>query len=274
MKRSRINATAIVVVAALFFVLPLVATLLFSLSMKRGVWSLEAYRVVFADSRFVDALTYSLVVAIVTILLGALLVVPSAYWVRLRFPRLRPLFEFLSLLPLVIPPIVLVFGYIRFYNSSSILPLTASETGTNVLLVLGYVALSLPYMYRAVDTGMAAVDIRTLTEAAESLGAGRRTILMSVIFPNVRASVLSGAFITFAIVMGEFVFASLLNRDTFGPYLALIGQNRAYEPSALAFMAFLFTWTCMGMMQLFARRRPRRRRNRRPFASPSERPVA
>ena len=49
-----------------------------------------------------------------------LLVVPTAYWIRLRLPRLRPVVEFITLLPLVIPAIVIVFGYLRLYNSSSL----------------------------------------------------------------------------------------------------------------------------------------------------------
>ena len=96
-----------------------------------------------------------------------------------------------------------------------------------MLLIFSYVTLALPYMYRAVDTGLRAIDVRTLTEAAEILGAGLPTILFRVILPNIRAAVLSGAFLTFAIVIGEFTMASLLNRPAFGPYLQLIGANRA-----------------------------------------------
>jgi putative spermidine/putrescine transport system permease protein len=97
--------------------------------------------------------------------------------------------------------------------------------------------------------------VRTLTEAAESLGAGWGAILFKVIFPNVRVAVLSGAFLTFAIVIGEFTLASLLDRPAFGPYLQLMGANRAYEPSALAIVAFIVTWACMGLIQIFGRDR-------------------
>jgi len=68
--------------------------------------------------------------------------------------------------------------------------------------------------------------------------------------------VLSGAFLTFAIVIGEFTMASLLDRPAFGPYLQLIGANRAYEPSALAVISFAITWACMGLIQLVAGRAP------------------
>ncbi|MBB3952021.1 ABC transporter permease [Aureimonas jatrophae] len=250
MTARRIGAGAVVLLGALYFLLPLWATFQFSLGMVRGTWSFQSYRVVFADQRFQETFLFSTVCALATIVLGALLVVPTAYWVRLRLPRLRPIVEFVTLLPLVIPPIVLVFGYLRLYNSSSWLPFTATLWGTNVLMVFGYTVLSLPYMYRAVDTGLQAIDIRTLTEAAESLGAKRHVVLLRVILPNVRAAVLSGAFLTFAIVIGEFVLASLLNRPAFGPYLQNVGANRAYEPAALAIIAFAVTWGCMILLQL------------------------
>jgi putative spermidine/putrescine transport system permease protein len=250
---KRAAAWAIFLLGMAYFILPLLGMIEFSLSMKRGVYSLEAYRVVFADPRFRETFSYSVLMAVLTILFGVLLVVPTAFWVRLKLPELRPVIEFVTLLPLVIPAIVIVFGYIRLYNTSSWLPLTGSTTGTNLLLLFGYATLSLPYMYRAIDTGLRTIDVATLTEAAQSLGAGWVTILARVIVPNVLVSVLSGAFVTFAIVMGEFTLAALLDRPAFGPYLQLMGANRAYEPFALATIAFIITWACMGLIQLVTR---------------------
>ena len=253
MKSSRLGSWIAIVVGALYFIVPLIGTFEFSLRMRRGEYSFDAYRIVLADPQFQATFLYSTVLALATIVVGVLLVVPTAYWVQLRLPRLRPVVEFLTLLPLVIPAIVLVFGYIRIYGSSSWIPFTANERSTDLLLTFSYVTLALPYMYRAVDTGLRAIDVRTLTEAAESLGASWPTILFRVIFPNVRVAVLSGAFLTFAIVIGEFTMASLLDRPAFGPYLQLIGANRAYEPSALAIIAFIVTWACMGLIQVFGR---------------------
>ena len=250
---KRAAAWSILLVGMVYFILPLVGMVEFSLSMKRGIYSLEAYRVVLADPKFRETFSYSVIMALLTIVFGVLLVVPTAFWVRLRMPHLRPYVEFITLLPLVIPAIVVVFGYIRLYNTSSWLPLTGSTFGTNLLLMLGYATLSLPYMYRAVDTGLRTIDVATLTEAAQSLGAGWVTILARVILPNTLVAVLSGAFVTFAIVMGEFTMAALLNRPAFGPYLQLMGANRAYEPFALATIAFVITWACMGLIQLVTR---------------------
>jgi putative spermidine/putrescine transport system permease protein len=247
---NRWLAWTILLLGCLYFFLPLFGMAEFSLSMRREGYTFDAYRSVLGDPQFRATFFYSVVMAVMTIVVGIALVVPTAYWVRLRMPELRPIVEFITLLPLVIPPIVIVFGYIRLYNTSSWLPLTGSTTGTNILLLFGYVVLALPYMYRAVDTGLRSIDITTLTEAAQSLGAGWITILGRIILPNVLVAVLSGAFLTFAIVIGEFVMAALLNRPAFGPFMQLIGANRAYEPAALAVIAFTITWMCMGLIQL------------------------
>lgn len=257
MKSGKFWAWVTFILGAAYFFIPLIATMEFSMRMKRGEYSFEAYRVVLGDTRFQESFTFSVVAAVFTIILGVLLVVPTAYWIRLRLPQLRPVVEFVTLLPLVIPAIVIVFGYIRMYGSNSPLPFLSSDMGTNALLVIGYATLALPYMYRAVDTGLRTIDVRTLTEAAQILGAGWTTIISRVILPNVLIAVLSGAFLTFAIVIGEFTIASLLNRPAFGPYLQNIGANRAYEPAALAIIAFVITWGCMSVIQVLSRFAPK-----------------
>lgn len=250
---KRLWAWAALVFGLLYFILPLIGMTNFSLKMRRGEYSFDAYGKVLADPRFQETFSYSVTMALVTIVFGVFLIVPTAYWVRLKLPFLRPYIEFITLLPLVIPAIVVVFGYIRLYNTSSWLPLTGSSVGTDILLMFGYATLGLPYMYRAVDTGLRTIDVTTLTEAAQSLGAGWATIIGRIILPNVSVAVMSGAFVTFAIVMGEFTMAALLNKPAFGPYMQLLGANRAYEPAALAVIAFGITWGCLGLMQLVSR---------------------
>ena len=177
---------------------------------------------------------------------------PTAYWVRLKVPRARPVIEFITLLPFVIPPIILVFGLISTFSQGP-LPLTHTDMGSNVLLVAAYTVLSFPYMYRAIDTGLQATDIRSLTEAAQSLGAGWTRIIVQVILPNLRVALLSGAFLTLAIVVGEFTIASFLARPAFGPYLQLLGQNAAYEPAAVTIISFGLTWLAMIMIAFIGR---------------------
>jgi putative spermidine/putrescine transport system permease protein len=257
MKANRWAPWLVLLVGAAYFIIPLLATFEFSLRMRRGTYSFDAYASVFADPRFHASFGYSVVIGLVTIVVGILVVVPAVYYVRLRMPWLRPFMEFITLLPLVIPALVLVYGYIRLYNSSSLIPFTGSALGTDILLTCAYVTLALPYMYRAVDNGMRSIDIGTLTEAAQIMGANQVQIIGQIILPNILVAILSGAFLTFAIVIGEFTIASLLNRPAFGPYLVGIGTNRAYEPAALAIISFIITWGAMGMINVLGRFAPR-----------------
>ena len=238
------------IIGTAYFLLPLAATLQFSLQAKKGELGFTAYANVFKDAKFFESFAFSFQTALATILISALLLVPTAYWVQIRLPRLRPLIEFFTLLPIVVPAVVLVFGLARSYNRTQ---LTDSRQGLWVLLVGAYVVLSFPYMYRAVDTGLRSINVRVLTEAAQSLGATWLTIMARVIFPNIVVALLSGAFVTFAIVMGEFTIASLLAQPAFGPYMNLLSSSKVYEPSALAVVSFLLTWGSIAIFQGLSR---------------------
>src|SRR6266498_2131098 len=232
----------------LYFFLPLLATFMFSLRAKLGVLSLKAYQNLFADPKFLTSFSASVIWAIFTIIVGLLIFVPTAYWVRLRVPQFRAPVEFITLLPCVIPAIVYVFGLVRTYSQPPLLIVDSPA-----LLVAGYTVLSMPYMYRAVDTGLRSIDVQTLTEAAQSLGASWGTILFHIILPNIRLAILSGAFLSFAIVMGEYILAQYLVKPAFAPYLSLLIQNRAYEPAAATVISFALTWACLGIIQIVGR---------------------
>ena len=209
MKKTRFWSWLWIFLGVVYFLIPLIATFDFSLRAKKGVLSFLAYERILQDPLFIQSFTFSLEIAFFTILVSFFLVVPTAYWIRLKLPELRVITEFISMMPFVIPAIVLVFGLIRVFSGPPFY-LTNTNIGTNILLIAGYTTLAMPYMYRSVDNGLAAIDIRALTEAAQSLGAGWGTIMFQVILPNLRVALLSGAFLTLATVIGEFTMASFL----------------------------------------------------------------
>lgn len=250
-RRQRIVWWVVVIAGILYFFVPLLVTLLFSLKARP---EFQAYVNILKDPGFFGSLLYSFVIALLTICGSIAIIVPTAFWVRLRLPRWRPVVEFVTLLPFVIPPVILVFGLIRSYSSGP-LAFTGSDLGSDFLLVAAYIVLSFPYMYRAVDVGLRSMDLLALTEAAHGLGAGWLRILWQVVLPNLRTSLIGGAFLTLAIVIGEFTIATFLARPAFGPYLSLLGQTRAYEPAAVTLVSFGITWAAMGLVQLLGRGR-------------------
>ncbi|MBN1537778.1 MAG: ABC transporter permease subunit [Anaerolineales bacterium] len=251
MKRVNIVAWIVFIIGITYFFLPLISTLEFSMRMVKGKYTFHAFEVAFQDPEFYINFGYSLFWGVLTIVCSLILVVPTVYWVHWKLPKLRPIVEFITLMPFVTPAVVLVFGLIRLYGSPPII-----LTNTPVPLIAGYIVLSFPYMFRSVDAGLRAIDVKTLTEAALSMGAGWGVIITKVIFPNIRVAILSGVFLTFAIVMGEFTFASLLSWPAFGPYLEEIGAMRAYTPQALSLVSFALTWSLIMVMQRLGRGAP------------------
>jgi putative spermidine/putrescine transport system permease protein len=172
--------------------------------------------------------------------------------VHLKLPRLRPVIGFLALIPFVVPPIILVVGLLDVFKSSPSW-FYAQPYG---FLVAAYVILAFPYIYFALDSGFRAIDVHTLTEASQNLGATWRTTLLTVILPNVRVAALAGAFLTLAIVMGEFTIASLATFNTFPIYLQYVNQNKAFPAGAVTIIAFMITWGAMLSLLFVGRDRP------------------
>lgn len=234
---------------AAYFVVPLVATLLFSLKTGRDHYGFEAYKERLLDPAFRESLLFSFKLAVITIVITLLILVPTAYWVHLKLPRLRRVIEFLTILPFVIPPIVLVVGLLRGFRWTP-----TWFYGGYLILVVGYGVLAFPYVYRSLDAGLRAMDIHTLTEAAQSLGARWTTVLFRVILPNLRSALLSAAFLTLALVMGEFTMGQLMQFPTFAVHIAYIGQVEANGAAALSLISFAITWIAMLGLLLVGRR--------------------
>ena len=103
--------------------------------------------------------------------------------------------------------------------------------------------LAVPFAYRAIDNGLAAVPLRTLVEAARNLGASLPLALLRVVLPAIRSAVLGSAFLTLALVLGEVVIARiLLYTDTFPVAVVEVGQSQAGVSVALSLASLVLTW--------------------------------
>ncbi len=210
-RRRRLNVFryAVFTVFGLFFLLPLLAMLRFSLEGSTGgSWSLSAWGQIASYAGpppLLSGVEITLELAVITCLVMLVLLVPTVIWVRLRVRWMTRLIEALCLLPLTIPAIVLVVGLAPIYR---VLRQQFSLSALQLFWV--YVILALPYAYRALAAGLEGVDVKTLSEAARSLGAGWITVMWRVIVPNMRQGVLNAMLLTGALVLGEFTIAYLL----------------------------------------------------------------
>ena len=253
---ARLARYAVLGLLGAFFILPLVAMLEFSTrGGLAGGRDFSAWTSIADDPDLLRAIVTSLQLAALTALLMLVLLLPTMVWVHLRLPRLRRLLEFLCLLPLVIPAIVLVVGIASLYTW-----VTYFLGNSALTLVFVYVVLVLPFAYRALESGLVAMDLRTLSEAARSLGAGWGTVLLRVVLPGVRGAVLSAALLSVALVLGEFTLASLLNFPTLQVAINLTGKRDAALSIAVSLAALVLAFLLL--LVLSAVGGPRRSKGR------------
>ena len=234
----RVVRAALLLVFAAYFFVPLLAMFDFSTQVRGSApgrtWDNRKF--MFNDEDLRSSIVATLLLALFTVVLMVVLLVPTMVWVRLRVPRAKKLIEFLCLLPLTIPALVIVVGISNVYSWVTYV------LGDNALvLTFAYVVLVLPFSYRAVDASLSAIDAATLSEAARSLGAGWFTVIVRIIMPNITGGILGAAFISVALVLGEYVFASLLHFDTLPVAMAALYKNNgpAAMAAALASMVFV-----------------------------------
>ena len=257
MRRRWIAPSAIVwlLVAAAFFLIPLLATLLFSLRsiQTNKCCTGAAYSLIVHDHQFWHTIRLSFLLSLETIGISLLLFVPTVYWVHLKMPRLRPVLGFMALIPFVVPPIILVVGLLNLYKGA---PAWFYDKPYG-FLGTAYVILAFPYMYFSLDAGFRSIDLHTLTEASQSLGAKWGTTMLRVILPNIRVAALGGSFLTLAIVMGEFTIASLSTFKTFPTYIQFVNETQPYEAAALSLLSFGIVWAAMLALLFVGRGRVR-----------------
>ena len=248
---GRLVRSVVLLAFAAFFVLPLVALLNFSTKdLFTGERTGAAWRALVEDPTMSEAIRTSLVLAAVTVVGMVVLLVPTMVWVRLRVPRATRLVEFLCLLPLTIPALVIVVGVKNVYAWVDYLFGDSALT-----LAFAYVVLVLPYSYRAIDASLSGIDARTLSEAARSLGAGWITVITRIIVPNIWPGIFSAAFVAIALVLGEYTFASLLNYQTLPVAIVLLGKSDAPTSMAAALGSILLAFVLLLVLSLLDRRR-------------------
>jgi putative spermidine/putrescine transport system permease protein len=242
----------VLVLLGAFFLVPVGAMLEFS---TRGVGqgaprTLAAWQSIVTYPDLTAAILASLELAAITCVVMLVLLVPTMVWVRLRLPRMGRVIEFLCLLPLTIPAIVLVVGlapvylWVSYYLGDSILTLT-----------FAYVVLVLPYAYRALDAGLSGLDVKTLSEAARSLGAGYLSVMLRVIVPNMSGALLNAALLSVALVLGEFTIANLLNYVNLQVAINMLGRANAGVSIAVAVASLLFAFVLLLVLSFVGRPR-------------------
>src|SRR6478735_8063583 len=245
-RRSRFHSTArvaVLVVIIGYLILPLFAMLEFSTRGAFGSRSLKSFADILSYPDLIDSIILSLEIAALTVLGMLLLLVPTMIWTVVRVPRMRRVVEFLCLLPLAIPAIVIVVGISPIYR---FMGQNFGAVGASPLtLALIDIILVLPFAYRAIDASLRSIDTATLADAARSLGAGWIRTIVQVILPNIRPGILAASVLAIALVLGEFTISSLLSFNTLQVVIFALGKRDAFVSVAVSFAALIFAFVLL-----------------------------
>jgi putative spermidine/putrescine transport system permease protein len=255
--RSQTVARYLILIIILgYLIVPLVASLEFA---TRGDFdkttrsfgrTLGSFAAILSYPNLVDSIVASLQIAALTVLGMLLLLVPTMVWTVVRVPRMRRVIEFLCLLPLAIPAIVIVVGIGPIYRWMG---QNLGAVGASPLtLAFIDIILVLPYSYRALDSSLRGIDTATLSDASRSLGAGWPGTILRVIVPNIRGGILSASVLAIALVLGEFTISSLLSFNTVQVVIFLLGHRDSQVSVAVSLAALFFAFLLLFVITRFA----------------------
>ena len=253
-RRAKLQAFRVVtfVVLGIFFLGPIWSMFEFS---TRGVGenaarTLDSWKAIGTYPDLVAGIIASLELAAITSIGILVVLVPTMVWVRLRLPKLRRAIESISLLPLTIPAIVLVVGFSPMYRWMGI-----NLSDSILTLSFAYAILVLPYAYRSLDAGLAAIDVKTLSEAARSLGAGWFTVMWRVIVPNISSALLNAGLLSVALVLGEYTIANNLLYPNLQVEIVTVARSNAGVSIAVAVASLLFAFVLLVALSFVGGRR-------------------
>lgn len=255
-RRLKLQAFRYVVfaAAAIFFLVPLYAMFEFSTRGNTGNRTLEYWQSIPQYPDLTAAIIASLQLAVITSIAMLVLLVPTMVWTRLKLRRLGRVLEFVCLLPLTIPAIVLVVGLVPIY-----LWINLNVNDSILTLAFAYVILVLPYCYRSLDAGLGAIDVKTLSEAARSLGASWFDVMWRVIVPNISNAILNATLLSVALVLGEYTIANVLLYNNLQVELVHLGRDNAGVSIAVAAASLLFAFVLLVGITFFGSRARRSR---------------
>lgn len=233
--------------AILIFIVPLYGATVYSFKGAGGKGhSWTNYQWLIHQDGFAPALLTSLKLAVLAALFNLVLMVPTMVYLNLKGQKFKSIVDFLCILPLIIPVVSLAIG--------AQVAMPDFLQNTEYELVFFFVIIALPYTYRALETSLQTVPLKTLVEASRSLGASWSVTIIRVIVPAIRSGITGAVFLTFALSIGEYTITSLLHWETFPTWTVVAGQQNILGAIAISVFSFVSAIALLTVISLFSKK--------------------
>ena len=206
MNRSRFSWVPKILLGltVLFFYLPIVYIIVFSFNNTRslthfGGFSLQWYTKMFSDRTMMEAVGYTILVAVVATVVSTVVGTLAAIGLSRSRRVLRNIVEQVNNLPVMNPEIVTAIGLLMFFSSLGV----SKGLGT---MLLAHIMFCTPYVILSVSPKLRSLD-PNLADAALDLGATPLQALTKVIVPQIMPGIVSGALIAFTMSFDDFIIS-------------------------------------------------------------------
>ena len=199
------SAVAWMVYALLYAPIAVVVVFSFNAARSGLEWqggTLEWYRRLFEDDQVRSALKVSMIVAVASTAMAAVLGTTLALALEKHFRRGRDLVEGLLAVPVFVPDIVLAAALLLFFGLMRAW-VGVFELGLTTI-VAGHVTFQIPFVALVVRARLSGMD-PALDEAASDLGATPRQIFRHVTLPLLMPGIAAGAMLAFTLSLDDFV---------------------------------------------------------------------
>jgi len=259
--------TLVFVTVTLIAVLPHMGVVLVSISndwygtvLPKSL-TMDNYEIALAHPLTVPAIANSLKFASISTIIDIILGIAIAYVVVRSKIRGRQILDFLAMLPLAVPGLVLAFGYLAMSQEGRFFDFINPIENPTVLLIIAYSVRRLPYVVRSAVAGFQQTS-ETLEEAAQNLGSHPLKATIRVTLPLIMANLIAGGLLAFAFAMLEVSDSLILaQKQAFYPItkailelFQLLGDGK-FIASALGVWAMVFLGvTIVGMSLLLGKK--------------------
>lgn len=251
MKKSKIFSNVFMVAVILWLLLPLAATLVYSLfknwtDIVPTGFSFNSYTTLFGNSTFYTALYQTVLICIIPIAITIVIMLLALFVVTIYFPRLEKYVQLLCMLPYTIQGVILSVSILSAYAKSGTI------FGNRMVMLIGaYCIIILPHIYQGIRNSMHAVSMPMLIEAAEMLGASRLYAFFRVIVPNIISGITVSSLLAVGILFGDYVIIRNLGGSgttNLQIYLYQAMKRSTGESSAVIVIIMLLTFTITALV--------------------------
>ncbi len=270
-KKQSLGSKILLALTLLFFYLPILYIILFSFNSSRSLtnfsgFSLRWYEKMFADSTMMEAVVYTVIIALLATVISTIVGTITAIGLSKSRRVVQQLVEQVNNLPVMNPDIVTAIGLLMLFSALTV------KKGF-VTLLLAHIMFCVPYVMLSVSPKLRSLD-PNLTDAALDLGATPFQALTKVIVPQIRPGIISGALIAFTMSFDDFVISYFVTGNGVQNISILVyTMSKRVNPSinALSTLVIVLITFALGVVNLVPIIRERRRKSGKSAAPSTER---